>query len=48
MKILLLSVRPDERAAIEKWGNRHPDVALTIAEWNYIQRPWIRWLVLTG
>ncbi|MDF8368947.1 D-2-hydroxyacid dehydrogenase [Weissella paramesenteroides] len=34
MKILLLSVRPDERAAIEKWGNRHPDVALTIAEWE--------------
>lgn len=34
MKILLLSVRPDERAAIKKWGNRHPDVALTIAEWE--------------
>lgn len=34
MKILLLSVRPDEYAAIEKWGNHHPDVALTIAEWE--------------
>ena len=34
MKILLLSVRTDERAAIEKWGDRHPDVDLTTAEWE--------------
>src|SRR5699024_6473257 len=34
MEILLLSVRPDEHAAIEKWGDRHPDIDLTTAEWE--------------
>ncbi len=34
MKVLLLSVRPDEQSAIEKWGDRHPDVDLTTAEWE--------------
>lgn len=33
-KILLLSVRPDEQAAIDAWENRHPDVELTSVEWE--------------
>lgn len=31
-KILLLSVRPDERAAINAWAQRHPDIDVTMSE----------------
>ncbi|GBG95148.1 D-lactate dehydrogenase [Ligilactobacillus salitolerans] len=34
MKILILSVRPDEQTAINAWKDRHPDVSVTSAEWE--------------
>lgn len=34
MKILLLSVRSDEKAAINAWGKRHPEIELTSAKWE--------------
>lgn len=32
MKILLLSVRDDEKPAIQQWQERHPDIQLTSVE----------------
>ena len=33
-KILMLSVRPDEQAAIKAWQDRHPGVEVTTATWK--------------
>ena len=33
-KILMLSVRPDEQAAIKAWQDRHPGVEVTTAAWE--------------
>ena len=38
MKLLLLSVRPDEKSAIVAWEKRHPDIELTIVDWELNSR----------
>jgi len=33
-KILMLSVRPDEQAAIDNWQKQHPDIKVSTASWE--------------